>query len=193
MSVDPAGLIARSHPEFARLFDWHAADGVLVLDTTLDFGADPVRTGWAVALLRECQSFGVPVSWHALRVAEFEINVLCHLFPPQSLDGAKQNTELLAWRANYQYGQYYFRQGPDFVQIKDVRDPAGGSRFALIEPELLNAFLHCRWPTQLMNLSTAERVAVDQLAAEQLVLCTEGVAVTVVPRMCRWPVPVSGV
>jgi len=188
-----AELIMGRYPEFAALTAWHITDGMLVLEEPLKFGADPVATAWAVALLRECQSSGVTVQWQAIRHATFEFSMLRHLFPPQSLAGAHQDTELASWRDGHKYGRYYFRMGPDFVQVKDTRIPSDAARLVLAEPAVRDMFLRCLRPMRVATLPDSERAAISELAAEELVLRVGGLAVTVVPRMRRWPVPAGAV
>lgn len=188
-----AELTMGRYPEFASLTAWHVTDGMLVLEEPLTFGADPVATAWAVALLRECQSSGLTVQWQAVRHARFEFSTLRHLFPPQSLDGTRQDTELVSWRDGHKYGRYYFRLGPDFVQVKDVRRPSNAARLMLAEPGVRDMFLRCLRPARVTTLPDSEQAAISELAAEELVLRVGGLAVTVVPRMRRWPVPAGAV
>jgi uncharacterized protein DUF5825 len=188
-----AELTMGRYPEFASLTSWHITDGMLVLEKPLGFGADSVATAWAVALLRECQSFGLTVRWRAVQHAGFEFSMLRHLFPPRSLDSAQPDAELAAWRDDYKYGRCFFRMGPGFVQVKDVRSPSDAARLLLAEPGVRDMFLRCLRPTLLATLPARERAAVSELAAEGLVLRSGGLAVTVVPRMRRWPVPAGAV
>ena len=188
-----ADLAIGRYPEFASLTAWHVADGAFVLEEPLTFGADPVATAWAVALLREGQSSGMAVQWRAVRRGAFELSALRHLPPPQSLDGASQDTELASWRDGHAYGRYYFRIGPGFVHVKDVRTPSDAVRLVLAEPGVRDTFLRCLRPTRVATLPDSERAAVSELVAEGLVLRVGELAVTVVPRMRRWPVPAGAV
>lgn len=158
----------------------------------LRLGAGGRETAEAVRFLRECQGLGLTVAWEAAGT-QFRCDVrhLSHLPPPAERPG--ERPELAEWRARHRHGLLYHRRGPDFVTVLDRREPGGAARLTLDHPALFAAFHALLEPTPLGELSPAERAATDLLAAERLVLVTDGWAVTLPPRIRRWPVPCTAV
>ncbi|MGW0283984.1 RiPP maturation radical SAM C-methyltransferase [Streptomyces sp. NPDC003236] len=90
-------------------------------------------------------------------------------------------------------GALYHRRGPGFVTVMDRREPGQAVRLTLDHPDLLAAFDLLEEPTPLDALDPARRAAVDLLAAERLVRVEGGRAVTLPPRVGRWPVPCTAI
>ncbi|MFF2199978.1 RiPP maturation radical SAM C-methyltransferase [Streptomyces sp. NPDC058145] len=90
-------------------------------------------------------------------------------------------------------GAFYHRRGPGFVTVMDRREPGTAVRLTLDHPDLLAAFDLLMEPTPLDALDPVQRAAVDLLAAERLVRVAEGRAVTLPPRVGRWPVPCTAI
>ncbi|MGW1588587.1 RiPP maturation radical SAM C-methyltransferase [Streptomyces sp. NPDC002386] len=90
-------------------------------------------------------------------------------------------------------GALYHRRGPGFVTVMDRREPGQAVRLTLDHPDLLAAFDLLEEPTPLDALDPAQRAAVDLLAAERLVRVAGGRAVTLPPRVGRWPVPCTAI
>ncbi|MFF4490316.1 DUF5825 family protein [Streptomyces sp. NPDC001544] len=146
----------------------------------------------AVRFLRECQGRGLTVAWEAADTQlPYDIRNLRHLPPPARRRDEPE--ELTAWRAGHRHGLLYHRRGPDFVSVLDRREPGAAARITLDHPALFAAFHTLLEPTPLGELSPAERTATDLLAAERLALVTDGWAVTLPPRIRRWPVPCTAV
>jgi hypothetical protein len=181
----------QDYPEFGQLFKWRAAGGVIVIDDPILLDGDDAETAWAIALLRECASWGLPVRWHGTTHPPFDTAALHHLPPPRSMDG--QSPALGRWRENHRHGSYHFRCGPEFIQVKDARDAVRSIRFELSGPDTIGTFMRCLRPTRVSELSTAAQAEEEQLTADHLLLRVDGLAVTLPARMRRWPVPVDAV
>jgi hypothetical protein len=165
----------------------------VVADRPLPLAGGGRATATAVQFLRECQSHALTVHWvpDAEAGSGPDIAPLHHLPPPAAVPG--EPPELATWRARHAYGLLYHRRGPDFVTVMDRREPSASARFTLERPELLAAFLTLSEATALNDLSAVHRRAVAVLAAERLVLVTDGWAVALPPRLRRWPVPCAAI
>ncbi|MGW7258953.1 DUF5825 family protein [Streptomyces sp. NPDC054834] len=158
----------------------------------LRLGAGGRETAEAVRFLRDCQGLGLTVTWEAAGTEiPYDVRNLRHLPPP--VEHPDERPELTDWRARHRHGLLYHRRGPDFVTVLDRREPGGAARLTLDHPELVAAFHTLLEPTPLGELSHARRTATGLLAAERLALVTDGWAVTLPPRIRRWPVPCTAV
>ena len=178
-------------PEFGELFRWRAVDDTIVVDDPVALGGDAATTAWAVALLRECASWGLLVHWEGTAQPAFDATELHHLPPPRSLDG--RSPALARWRENHRYGSLHFRLGPGFIHVKDVRNPVRGMRYQLSDAGTIGVFTRCLRPARLTDLSEPERAEAESLAADRLLLRVGDLLVTLPSRMRRWPVPVDAV
>ncbi|MBC6462654.1 DUF5825 family protein [Actinomadura sp. HBU206391] len=147
-------------------------------------GENPVDTVRFVSWLRDRFSDGVIVRWQGSVVSTFAPPDLYHLPPPEGTGGWYQE-----WRDTFALGLFYFRRGPGFIQIKDVRDPAASASFVLDEGPLTRTFTRCLVPCSLAELQGDEREAAEALLEENLLLRAGDLVVTLPNRMKRWPVP----
>ncbi|MYW45072.1 DUF5825 family protein [Streptomyces sp. SID161] len=157
----------------------------------LDLGGTGRGTAEAVAFLRECQGLGLRVDWRATGTPSYDPALLHHLPPPAR--HLSSPDELTAWRAAYAYGVLHHRRGPDFVAVLDRRERGTAARLTLDHPALHDTFLRLLEPTPVDALDPARREALGLLAAERLVLAAGGWAVSLPPRIRRWPVPCTAV
>jgi hypothetical protein len=164
------------------------------IDEPLDLGGDPVATTQAVALLRDLAPTGQRVDWRGRVTGPIDLSLLHHLPPPIELEhehaptdhpnngtGAKD-----AWSRSHDFGSCYYRRGPGFLQVKDVRNPSSPAQTVLERPELIDVFTTCLAPTPVRHL---EAPAVRDLVHRRLLLLVDDLAVTLPYRLARWPVP----
>ncbi|MEU9993198.1 DUF5825 family protein [Streptomyces sp. NPDC048045] len=170
----------------------HRRTGVRVeVPGPLDLGGQGRETARAVRFLRECAGLGLRVTWRAAGRPAYDLSALRHLPPPDELPG--RGAELTAWRDGYGFGALYHRRGPGFVTVMDRREPGTAARLTLDHPDLLAAFDRLHDPTPLDLLDPTGREAVGLLAAERLALVSGGWAVSLPPRIRRWPVPCTAI
>lgn len=181
----------RGYPEFGQLIRWHPAGEAIVIDEPIALGGDANSTAWAIALLRECSSWGLSVRWHGTIHQPFDTSALHYLPPPQMLDD--QLPAAARWQQDHRYGSYHFRQGPEFIQVKDAREAIRGIRFLLSGTATVSAFTRCLKPARLTELSDAEQAEAKLLAADGLLLQVDGLVVTLPARLRRWPVPADAI
>lgn len=155
-------------------------------------GADPAATVRFVAQLRDCLTDGRDAVWHGEVTAPVDPALLRHLPPPAPSDAdGHRSAAVRDWRAAYRPGRCYYRHGPGFVQIKDVREPGRFEIVNLTDPHAAETFLRCLRPVSVTELDGPARDAVRELVAERLVLAVGDHVVTLPHRMRRWPVPAN--
>ena len=84
---------------------------------------EPRATLAAVRLLREAAADGLPVTWNGTLGDGIAPRLLMHLPPPQAAVGESNDASTEEWRRRYRPGLCYYRFGPEFVFVKDVRTP----------------------------------------------------------------------
>jgi hypothetical protein len=182
---------AREYPELGQHVTCRAEGDGVAIEGPVVLGAGAVGTAWAVALLRECASWGLPVRWRGTADRDTDTAALHHLPPPDVLDGPAER--LLEWHGSYRHGSFHYRAGPGFIRVKDARDPVRAMRYLIAEAGTLAVFTRCLRPAPLAGLPAAERERAALLRADGLLLEAGGMVVTLPARMRRWPVPVDAV
>jgi hypothetical protein len=140
----------------------------------------PSATLTLIRLLREASSDGVPVRWRAELDAGFDTTLLVHLPPPA-------DRALAAWRRLHRPGLCYYRLGPGFVFIKDVRRAGAAARFRL--GGVTASFRALEPLVRVESLDPPTRELLEDLEREGLALRLGGLATLLPSRMRRWPVP----
>jgi hypothetical protein len=165
---------------------------LIVVHDDVQLAADALATVTFVAFLRTCVTQGVRVRWKGRAHGPLDSAPLHHLWPPESMRGVPRHQER-AWRESFRYGLCYFRQGPEFLLVKDARDAMQPVRMVIDHPDLVATFLSGTTPLRHGALSAAQREAVDVLTAENLVYRVDDLLLTLPTRMHRWPIPFSAV
>jgi Family of unknown function (DUF5825) len=140
-----------------------------------------------VRLLREAASDGVPITWEGSIGEGVGGDLLVHLPPPASTPGQDGDAGLAQWRERYRPGLCYYRLGPEFVLVKDVRRQDSSARYRL--EGVVDAFRTLEAVVEVASLDPATRGVLDDLDAEGLLLRLAGLATLLPYRMRRWPVP----
>lgn len=142
--------------------------------------------------LRDAGSWGLQVRWTLRLGATVEALSLAHLEPPTDAEGVSPGT-LARWRAGHRYGLCYYRRGPDFILVKDVRDSERPAYFVLDEDPLVEAFTTLLTPQRVTALQPELLDALSELRAERLVLQLDEWAVVLPSRVRIWPIPYAGI
>jgi hypothetical protein len=138
--------------------------------------------------LREATSHTLRLDWTLAGRPLVEPRNLTHLVPPTLGVDPDAVACVEAWRAAYRYGAFYYRRGPGFVTVKDVR-PDGETAHLTIEDDSAEQFLILAEATSVAELDAA---GIDALGdAVEFGLAVRGVeTLLLLPfRMRRWPVP----
>ncbi len=151
-------------------------------------GDEPRSTALFVAFLRDSTTHLTGVEWRGTLAETVDPALLHHLPPPSDL-GAGSDEIVARWRASYQYGTCYYRRGPGFLLVRDVRVAVSAARYTLDDPVLVATFLRCQEPASLNALTGEQREAVGLLHTERLVLRMADVVVGLPIRMLHWPIP----
>jgi hypothetical protein len=174
------------YPTLPRILPGQAYRDV-VLDTALAFGRSAEEDLDLLRYLRDATGHGVRLRWRLDGVPVLPMRTHVHLVPP--VDGVDAASAAYAdrWAAGYRYGLYYFRRGPDFVVVKDVRPEGEPARLTIDEGA--EHFLAMARAQTVDELDPAARDLLDQVAAAGL-LIRAGDRLLVLPyRLRHWPVP----
>jgi hypothetical protein len=168
-----------TRPGTARL------DDVVVLDAN-----DPELVVTFVAWLRDQVSETTDVVWRGVVNPGIETTLLHHLPPPAPGDEVPGSAQLLSeWRTEHRPALCYYRLGPGFVQVKDVRTAQRAARFVLDDEVLVDTFTGCLRPRRIGDLTGPQGDAARALIEERLLLRIGDWVTTLPSRMRRWPVP----
>jgi hypothetical protein len=170
-----------------------SVDGqTIVIHDKVELGADAMTTLAFVAFLQTCVTQAVPVCWSGRVRGELDCAPLHHLWPPVMITGVAAQCAR-AWRDDFRYGLCHFRQGPDFLLVKDSRDPNHQVQLVIDHPDLISAFQVGRAPLPVADLSATQQEAVRVLTDENLVYRVGELLLTLPTRMHRWPIPFTAV
>jgi hypothetical protein len=137
-----------------------------------------------VARLRTRMELGADDSWAVPLPDGLDTRLLHHLPPPPA---GVASPGAAAWRAAFRPALCYYRRGPGFISVRDLR--GSGSRIIIDDEILIAVFLRAGEPVRLAEETGEERAALEFLLAENLLLASGGLAVAAPYRMRRWPVP----
>ncbi|MBC3839440.1 hypothetical protein GXW82_02145 [Streptacidiphilus sp. 4-A2] len=159
----------------------------VALTRPVPFGRSAAEDLLWLRLLREATSYAVRLRWTLDGLPHFPLDALIHLVPPTG--GTASDSEQLArsWSAGYRYGLYYYRQGPGFVSVKDVRP--GQEMRRLVISEGSDHFLAMTGATRLDQLDAEAQAAVADAVDAGLALVAEEHLLVLPYRMRNWPVP----
>jgi hypothetical protein len=156
-------------------------------DTTLAFGQSVAADLELMRFLREATSHAVRLRWTLAGVPLLPLSTHVHLLRPVAGVDAASSAYAMRWAAGYRYGTFFYRQGPGFVVVKDVRPDLPPSRMVIDSgAEHFVAMAAAR------TVGDLPPEAVDVLAdAEEagLVLRHDGHILVLPYRMRHWPVP----
>lgn len=146
-----------------------------------------------VIRLRRQLENGIAGPWAETLPGALDTRLLHHLPPPAVPSGAEPQSadpRLEPWRAAFRLGLCYYRHGPGFIQVKDVREPRAAARITIDQAPLIDAFLRCgEQPVHLASQAGDDQAALEVLLREGLLL-QFGPFVTTAPyRMRCWPIP----
>jgi hypothetical protein len=150
--------------------------------------ADEPAAARFIAWLRDRMSAGERVRWSGDLPPSFDTASLHHLQPPVTTGRTPPSQAITAWQASFRPALYYYRKGPGFIQIKDVRDPAAAVRITLNDPTHILVFERCQQPLRPSELSAEEREALAQLTQAGLLLQLGEHLTTAPYRMSHWPI-----
>jgi hypothetical protein len=164
----------------------------LVVDGPVPAGRSIDEDLRLLRFLREATCRTLRVDWTLGGRPLVEPRDLVHLVPPMDGDGEEAAECAAGWRADYRYGSYYYRQGPGFVTVKDVR-PGGETVHLTIDGDSAAQFRALAAATVVADLDEAGVSALDDAVEYGLVLRGADTLLMLPFRMRRWPVPYSAI
>jgi hypothetical protein len=156
-------------------------------ELTLPFGRSPTEDLDLLRRLRDATSHTVRLRWILGGLPALPLRSCVHLVPPRCGVDDATDEHARRWQADYRYGSYFYREGPGFVMVKDVRPGAEPRRLTIDEGA--DHFLAMTRATTVADLDAA---AIDQLdlAEEAELLVRHGDRLLTLPyRLRHWPVP----
>jgi hypothetical protein len=135
-----------------------------------------------LAWLRDQLGRGTVVDWSGDIPATIDTTELHHLPPPRETGDPRVD----AWRAAFRPGLCYYRNGPGFLEVRDLRRPGDAVRMTITDERLTKAFRRCAEP---VHFSELDQAVLSILSAEHLVLRVADLVLTAPYRMARWPIP----
>lgn len=138
--------------------------------------------------LREITSYTIRLEWTLAGRPLLDPAAFVHLVPPTGYadNVARSCTE--AWRDGYQYGAFYYRCGPNFVTIKDVRAAVEAAHLT-IEGDSATYFRALAHGESLTDLDSHLRDALQDAVEAGLAVQGDKVFLVLPYRMRCWPVP----
>jgi hypothetical protein len=160
---------------------------VVSIDQPLPFGTSAADDLRLLRLLREATSNAVRLQWTLEGVPRFPLSAFAHLVPP--LSGTSPASARLAreWAAAYRYGLFFFRNGPGFVSVKDVRPGQEMRRLTITDGA--EHFMAMTQASCLHDLEAAARTVVADAVDADLALAADDSFLVLPYRMRHWPVP----
>lgn len=148
----------------------------------------PLPTLAVIRLLRDAASHGLPVNWHGEVDGTLDSALFVHLAPPDAAPVVAGQTPTDEWRRRHQPGLCYYRVGPGFVFVKDVRRNGAAARY-LLDDEAPEGFARLEAIVAVATLDPPTLELLDGLLEEGLAIQIDGHATLLAHRMRRWPVP----
>lgn len=161
-----------------------AADGARVLRvrSPVLLGVDDEFDVRFARLLREGQAACLHVDWAAAGRRRWPVEAVRHLQPPRAGDDA--------WVDAFRFGSCYYRVGPDFILIRDVRlGTSQAARYLVDDAESVASWPELEGALCRTDATSGGLTLLEMLADENLVLAADDWATLAPARMRRWPVP----
>jgi hypothetical protein len=155
----------------------------------LHFGRSPETDLLHLHTLREATSRAERLTWVLAGAPGVPLRTLQHLVPPS--DGVDDDARTYAgrWHAAYRYATYYYRQGPGFVTVKDVR--GGDGVRMLIEDDDAAVFLRLAATTDTDALDPEARAAIPDAEDNDLLLRAGRRHLVLPYRLRHSPIPMT--
>lgn len=163
-----------------------SADAVFVFDQQ-----DPQQTLYQVQVIRDCLSLGIRLVWEAEVAGEFDFRPLFHLIPPRRLPAEFASVQE-EWLERYRYGSFFWRKGPDFLLVKDVRVEENATRYTIDQTAMIELLQQCEQPVPRLMVTDDPEV-LDPLLEEGLLLDYGGYLLTLPYRVHKWPLPYNAI
>lgn len=164
---------------------------VVAAEQPLAFGRSVADDLQLLYMLREATSHVVRLRWTLAGIPLFPLRTHVHLVPPSSGVGAEAADYAREWLAGYRYGSYYYRQGPGFVTVKDVRP--GGDPVRMTIGDGADHFLTMASARDEHDLAEGTAAFLDTAQEAGLLVRGSGRFLVLPYRLRHWPVPYASI
>lgn len=141
----------------------------------------------ALRFVRDCVASGIAVRWTVADGGGIDPNVLMHLAPPDAYPG--EEAKLASWR-DFAFGVLFWRRGPNFALVRDVRPAWEPSFYTLDADGTLECFERLALPRAL---GEEPPEIVESFREARLILEIAGRALALPYRIRKWPIPFMAV
>jgi len=170
--------------ELARLRDQDGVTGVEAAGRVRLGEDDPVGLASWLVSLRDAASALMTVRWAGeLALPPELITDLVHLAPPEPVGPAAK-----LWRDRHPGSGLYYRRGPGFILIKDLRQSRTRMNITLDDPAELELFERITQPVDADEL-TGLRTQLTEFLDAGLAHRTGPLVVGIATHLRRWPIP----
>lgn len=137
--------------------------------------------------IRDCTSFGIRIEWKACISQDISLENLYHLYPPTYVSGITEKEHGL-WKNSFEYGLLYYRQGPDFITIKDRRVNKSSINFTIGDITLQSIIKKMDIPYLIDSqvIDGKERAAINLLKEHHVVINFKEKALFLPYRIQKW-------
>lgn len=168
----------------------HLSMHAVILDEPIPFGKKIADDLLWLRLLRDVTSHGIRLDWTLAGRPKVPLHTYVHLLPPTAGTNSEASLAATEWAAGFRYGLYYYRLGPDFVSVKDVRPGVEGRRLTIADG--FDHFLAIARALSSDELSDDAMDALRDAIDADLALEVDGRVLLLPYRMRHWPVPYTG-
>lgn len=155
----------------------------------------PVRAGLHIdddlrllRFLREITSHTIRLEWTLAGCPLLDPSAFVHLVPPAAGADNAARACAEAWRDGYRYGAFYYRCGPDFVTVKDVRAGVEAAHLT-IDGDGSAHFRALTDGERLADLDSGLHDALHDAMEAGLAVQGDDTFLVLPYRMRHWPVP----
>lgn len=157
---------------------------LVIIKNTVDLD-QTTETLEFLRFLRDCTSFGIRIKWKTIISPNIPLENLFHLYPPSYAFQVSEETHE-RWKKTFEYGNLYFRKGPDFMTIKDKRISKSPLNFTIGDKTIQRTISKIITPTGNLALVDSELAAVSLLEEHKLVMTHENTSMFLPYRIRNW-------
>ena len=140
--------------------------------------------------MRDALAAGITVEWTVCDPGPVRADALMHLPPPAAFPGFEH--ELERWR-DFTFGVFYWRRGPGFVIVQDVRPGFDAAQYCIDDEACLAAFTELQQPVLAAHARRTHGEALEMLASAAMLLEVGGWVMALPYRIVTWPIPYSAI
>lgn len=177
-----------SEEEIARLIKVSVSEVYIKHPITIS-QQDAQRSLEFIRFLRDAISYGLQIEWKSIFKKSANIRYFIHLPPPSS--GIKSRV----WNREYSYGKMFWRKGPGFILIKDMRSVSKQTRYIFDDMASLEAFQNIQTPIHLSEMQYSSKIkdAIHEFISEGIALQIGEYILALPYRMRNWPIPYTAI